>query len=83
MTKSNSLYRFFKTDLVVKNWISCCFVLFVLVKPIVTFGSILLEEKHELIDGFENNSTEEKEDVIELDVEMIYETEDAITNAFF
>lgn len=82
MIKVVSLYSFLKMHLGIKNLTAFFFVLFVLVKPVVTLASTFSEEKYEFIDSFENNSTEEKEDVIELDVEIIHETMSSMTNVF-
>ena len=82
MIKDTSSYTSFKTDLVVRNLIAFCFMLFILMQPVITFSSTLSEEKQELTDGLEKNNTEEKEDVIELDVKIIHQTTSSIKSQF-
>ena len=75
MIKEISTYNnTLRNSFFLRNLIAYIFLLFVLIKPVVTFATIFEEVKHELSNSFDKNNTEEKKEMNELDDELFYDS---------
>ena len=64
MIKEKHSYSFFNLLYLLKHWIIFCFLLFIVVKPVVIAISLIVDSKYEIYDNLAKENTEEKKENI-------------------
>ena len=73
MIKKKTTYHPFNIVILLKYMIAFSFLLFVVIKPIVTISNLFADAKYEMFDSIESDTTEEKENMADDENEKFYD----------
>ena len=73
MIKKKTTYHSLNSTFLLKYAMAFSFLLFVVVKPVITISNLFADTKYELFDSIENDSSEEKENMTDDENEKFYD----------
>ena len=73
MIKKKTTYHSLNRTFLLKYAIAFSFLLFVVVKPVITISNLFADTKYELFDSIENDSSEEKKNMTDDENEKFYD----------